>query len=95
MTAVIGPAVVVGPQTATGGPVLVVADSVTETELTEALAPYATVTYVDAAVATGGDVSGVQALIDDSVTAHALDPTPHPEYDDLPSLSLLFRNRLV
>lgn len=35
----------------------------------------------------GGDSTALQAHIDS--------PTPHPAYDDLPSLSLLFENGLV
>jgi hypothetical protein len=33
--------------------------------------------------------------IDDAVTVHALDPTPHPAYDDLPDLTLIYENGLV
>lgn len=40
----------------------------------------------------GGDV---QELVDATVTTHVNDLTPHPAYDDLPSLSLLFENGLV
>lgn len=44
----------------------------------------------------GGIGTGeAQTLIDDSVTAHVLTPEPHPAYDDLPSLLLLFENGLV
>lgn len=43
----------------------------------------------------GGDLELVQELIDESVTAHEVDTTPHPAYDDLPSLRLLFENGLV
>jgi hypothetical protein len=31
----------------------------------------------------------------DALEDHRLSPTPHPEYDDLPSLTLLFENRLI
>lgn len=37
----------------------------------------------------------IQQWIDQRVAAHRADPLPHPEYDDLPSLTLLFENRLV
>ena len=67
----------------------------TDADLNEVLSGYATRDYVDAAVATGGDISGVQTLIDATVAGHRNDPTPHPVYDDLPSLALLFRSRLV
>lgn len=43
----------------------------------------------------GGDLGPVQDLIDESVATHAVDTTPHPAYDDLPSLTLLFENGLV
>jgi hypothetical protein len=29
------------------------------------------------------------------IAEHVVDPTPHPAYDDIPSLVLLFQNRLV
>ena len=82
------PTVVYVPGTGAGG-------GISEDDLTEALSDYATRDYVDAQVATGGDITGVQSLIDASVAAHRTDPTPHPAYDDLPSLSLLLRSRLV
>lgn len=31
----------------------------------------------------------------DALATHLIDPTPHPAYDDLPSLTLLFENGLV
>lgn len=45
-------------------------------------------------------VAVAQALVDDSVFAEALeihvnDPTPHPVYDDAPSLVLLYENAKV
>lgn len=43
----------------------------------------------------GGDLEAVQELIDESVGAHVNDATPHPAYDDLPSLTLIFENGLV
>jgi len=33
--------------------------------------------------------------VDDTVTAHAESATPHPVYDDMPSLTLIFDNGLV
>lgn len=58
------------------------------------------VTYSDGTTADAGNVGGstggaTEAYVDGAVAGHAIDPTPHPEYDDLPSLTLLFRNRLV
>lgn len=70
-------------------------DGVSDDELVAALEPYATRTYVDAAVATGGDVSGVQTLIDTTLAMHRDSPTPHPAYDSMRSLTLLFENRLA
>ena len=32
---------------------------------------------------------------DSNLTGHITDFTPHPEYDDIPSLALLFENGLV
>lgn len=32
---------------------------------------------------------------DDLMALHILDPTPHPAYDDMPSLTLLFENGLI
>lgn len=68
---------------------------VSDDELVAALEPYATRTYVDAAVATGGDITGVQGLIDTTLAIHRDHPTPHPTYDTMRSLTLLFENRLV
>lgn len=31
----------------------------------------------------------------DAIEAHIQDPTPHPAYDDLPSITLLFENGLI
>lgn len=42
-----------------------------------------------------GDPGAVQGLIDTSLGAHVADTTPHPAYDDLPSLTLLFENGLI
>lgn len=40
-------------------------------------------------------VGGVtSAFVLEQITAHAIDPTPHPAYDDMPDLSLLFENGL-
>jgi len=36
-----------------------------------------------------------QVLIDDNIGVHVNDTTPHPAYDDTPSLVLLFNNGLV
>lgn len=44
---------------------------------------------VTATVGTGG-ASG-----DDLVIAHLIDPTPHPVYDDMPSIVLIFENHLL
>lgn len=41
----------------------------------------------------GSDV--VQEMIDDSIDVHVEAVEPHPAYDDLPSLSLIFENGLV
>lgn len=38
---------------------------------------------------------GIQAMIDDTIGVHVNDTTPHPAYDDMPSLVLLFENGLV
>ena len=37
----------------------------------------------------------IQAMIDTSVNAHVADLTPHPAYDDIQSLQLVFENGLV
>lgn len=36
------------------------------------------------------DYAAVQA-VDDRLTTHIIDPEPHPAYDDLPDLSLIYR----
>ena len=33
--------------------------------------------------------------VSDQVTAHALDPSPHPAYDDIPDLRLWFDNAII
>lgn len=43
----------------------------------------------------GGDLTVVQGLIDGSLDAHIQDEAPHPAYEDLPSLTILFENGLV
>jgi hypothetical protein len=43
----------------------------------------------------GIDPDAVQELIDDTVAVHVAAPEPHPAYDDIPSLTLLFQNGLV
>lgn len=80
------PTVVYVPGTGSGG--------VTEHELAVSLEGYATKLYVDSAV-TGGTPDAIQGLIDTSVATHRDSPLPHPVYDDLPSLSLLFENELI
>ena len=42
-------------------------------------------------VVVGGTTPG---YVNEQITAHAIDPTPHPAYDDMPDLSLLFENGL-
>lgn len=37
----------------------------------------------------------IDAAIDSAVSEHRADDDPHPAYDDLPSLALLFENRLI
>ena len=41
------------------------------------------------------DMEAIQDLIDTTVTGHVQAPEPHPAYDDLPSLTLLFENGLI
>lgn len=43
----------------------------------------------------GGGLDAVQELIDDTVAVHVDAAEPHPVYDDLPSLQLLFENGLI
>lgn len=43
----------------------------------------------------GPDPEEIQGMIDTSVTSHVDDLTPHPVYDDLPSLTILFENGLI
>lgn len=45
--------------------------------------------------AASGDPEAVQGMIDESLFAHINDLTPHPAYDDIPSLSTLFENGLA
>jgi hypothetical protein len=41
------------------------------------------------------DMEAIGELIDGAVTEHVTDYEPHPAYDDLPSLRLLFENGLI
>lgn len=41
------------------------------------------------------DLGLVQTMIDTTVQVHVVAPEPHPVYDDLPSLRLLFENGLI
>ena len=41
------------------------------------------------------DLVLISGMIEDSVNSHINAPEPHPAYDDIPSLTLLFENRLV
>ena len=43
----------------------------------------------------GGGLDVVQELIDTTVATHVQAAEPHPIYDDLPSLTLLFENGLI
>lgn len=45
---------------------------------------------------TGAPGSGaVDEYARDQISLHLIDPTPHPTYDDLPDLSLIFENGLI
>jgi hypothetical protein len=41
------------------------------------------------------DLEAVTELIGDAVAEHVASPTPHPQYDDIPSLKILFENGLI
>lgn len=41
------------------------------------------------------DLTTVQNMIDTSVTTHINSPAPHPAYDDIQDLTLVFENGLV
>lgn len=41
------------------------------------------------------DLAAIQGMIDTSVTVHVVAPEPHPAYDDMPDLTLIFQNGLV
>ena len=41
------------------------------------------------------DLTVVETMIEGAVQVHVVTPEPHPAYDDLPSLRLLFENGLV
>lgn len=43
----------------------------------------------------GTDMVAVQVMIDAAVAEHVQADLPHPAYDDLPSLRVLFENGLV
>jgi len=41
------------------------------------------------------EVNEAVDALPDALAAHVASPTPHPEYDDLPSFELLFENGLI
>lgn len=41
------------------------------------------------------EVSGIAVAGDASLVAHINSTSPHPHYDDLPSLTLLFENGII
>lgn len=43
----------------------------------------------------GGDPGAIQEMIDTSVSTHVQTAEPHPAYDDMPSLTILFENGLA
>lgn len=58
------------------------------------------VTFTDGTTYDAGNLGGssggaTEQFVADAVAAHAQAQTPHPAYDDLPSLSLLLESRLV
>jgi hypothetical protein len=42
-----------------------------------------------------GSTATVDAQIDDAMFLHVSDPTPHPAYDDMQDLTVLFENHLI
>ena len=49
----------------------------------------------DAPAKPGGEIITGDAAIDEVMASHINDPTPHPVYDDGPSLVLLYQNAKV
>lgn len=45
--------------------------------------------------ATIADLAEETTARQDADTAHSIDPTPHPAYDDAPDLALIFENGLA
>ena len=43
----------------------------------------------------GAPLSDVTTIVNTAIADHVNDPTPHPAYDDLPSLVLLYENALI
>jgi len=41
------------------------------------------------------DLEAIQEMIDDTVTVHVNAPLPHPAYDDIIDLTLVFENGLI
>lgn len=44
---------------------------------------------------TGTEAQWLNSIGETAIASHVADPTPHPVYDDIPSLSLLFENGIV
>jgi hypothetical protein len=44
---------------------------------------------------TGTEAQWLASIGGAAIASHVADPTPHPVYDDIPSLTLLFENGIV
>ena len=50
---------------------------------------------VDSAIANNPTSGVTNQVLSDAIETHSVSPAPHPVYDDLPSLSLIFKNGLL
>lgn len=61
--------------------------------------PDGTTTVVEVGVAGIRGQTGPAGPVDtstaDAFAAHLIDPTPHPAYDDIPDLTVIFENALL
>lgn len=58
-------------------------------KLGDGVAPWSSLPYFSPSNAPVND-----KVVEEVVERHVNDPTPHPAYDDIPSLRLLFENRM-
>lgn len=90
--------IVPAPAPASGTVQLIAGRGITSTSIDEdnhLIVAYTDGTETDAGNIGGSSGGATENYVDDAISAHSQAQNPHPEYDDLPSLTLLYQNGLV